>query len=283
MDGNGNVYVAGSTYATWGSPQRAFSGNSDAFVAKLNSLGQLVWNTFLGGNGWDYSGSIAVDGSGNVYVTSTSGETWGSPKQALSLGYNAHVAKLDSGTGQRVWSTLLGHSADHGQSIAVDGSGNVYVTGTSTTSWGSPLLAFKSLFFQDAFVAQLDSSGKLIWNAFLGGLYDDSGRAIALDGSGNVYVTGTSVDDSWGSPLRAFSGDGDAFVAKIAKANFANGTLVKLTASPVAGYQFSGWGGACSGHANSCAVTMDAAKSVTAHFAVFNNHRSAWKRALFMQ
>jgi hypothetical protein len=343
VDGSGNVYVAGTSYATWGSPQRAFGGNSDAFVAKLNSLGQLVWNTFLGGNGWDYSGSIEVDGSGNVYVTGTSGETWGNPKQALSLGYNAHVAKLDSGTGQlvwntfyneaaryvffssgygialdgngnvyvtgtadsvgifvakfdstgqRVWSALLGHAADDGQSIAVDGSGNVYVTGTSNaswgspqrayggysdafvakldstgklvwntflggtgitdsfgesiavdgsgnvyiagesrTSWGSPLLAFKSLFFGNAFAAQIDSSGKLIWNAFLGGLYGDTGKAIAVDSSGNVYVAGGS-QDTWGSPLRAFSGNVDAFVAKIAKLSGSTATAVTSNANP---------------------------------------------------
>jgi hypothetical protein len=66
-------------------------------------------------------------------------------------------------------------------------------------------------------------------------------------------------------------------------ANFASGALVKLTAIPVDGYQFSGWGGACSGYGNSCTLTMAAATTATANFEVFKRHRPIWKRALFMK
>ncbi len=66
-------------------------------------------------------------------------------------------------------------------------------------------------------------------------------------------------------------------------ASFAAGTPVKLTAIPIAGYQFSGWGGNCVGYGNSCMLTMDAAKTVTANFDVFKRHRPIWKRALLMQ
>ena len=88
------------------------------------------------------------------------------------------------------WNTFLGAGGnDYAQAIAVDGSGNVYVAGYSSATWGSPVRAFGT--GDDGFVAKLDSSGNLIWNTFLGGA---RGRlmstAIAVDGSGNVYVTG---------------------------------------------------------------------------------------------
>ncbi len=65
--------------------------------------------------------------------------------------------------------------------------------------------------------------------------------------------------------------------------NIVSGTSVKLTAIPIAGYQFSGWGGNCVGYGNSCMLTMDSAKSITANFEVFKRHHSIWKRALFMK
>ena len=101
VDASGNVYVGGSSRDdTWGSPVRAFTGARDAFAAKLDSAGNLVWNTFLGGTGNEYDNSIAVDASGNVYVNGPSGygtaPTWGSPVRAYTAGISdAFVAKLD--------------------------------------------------------------------------------------------------------------------------------------------------------------------------------------------
>ncbi len=108
VDGSGNIYITGMSNATWGSPVRAFTSGYDAavkpydaFVAKLNSNGVLLWNTFLGTSGHDWCGNIAVDGSGNVYVTGSSPDTWGSPLRAFSSGYDTFVAKLDSVVNQR--------------------------------------------------------------------------------------------------------------------------------------------------------------------------------------
>ena len=216
-DSSGNVYVAGSSYATWGSPVQAFSGSRNAFAAKLDTSGNLVWNTFVGGTG-DQGTAIALDSSGNVYVAGFSGTTWGSPVRAFagSGGYsNAFAAKLDS-SGNLVWNTFLGGttSGDQGYAIALDSSGNVYVAGFSGTTWGSPVRAFAGGTI-DAFVAKLNSSGNLVWNTFLGGaVLGDWGFAIALDSSGNVYVAGKS-DSTWGSPVRAYSVGGAAFVAKL--------------------------------------------------------------------
>ena len=218
VDGSGNVYVAGTSQASWGSPQRAYGGDTDAFVAKLNSFGQLVWNTFLGGAGGDIGNGIAVDGNGNAYVVGYSNTTWGNPQRAAYGGgvyTDTFVAKLDS-FGSIVWNTFLGGAGgDDGYAIAVDGSGNAYVTGDSTDTWGNPQREFISLNGNEAFAAKLDSTGVLLWNTFFGGEMYDAGSAIAVDGSGNAYVAGRS-EATWGSPQRAFGGVfHDAFVAKL--------------------------------------------------------------------
>jgi len=215
VDGSGNVYVTGTSEATWGSPVRDYTPNESAFVAKLDGNdGTLIWNTFLGRSGW----GIAVDGSGNVYVTGTSTTTWGLPvRDYTPVVGDAFVARLDGGNGTLTWNTFLGSSSyDYSYGIAVDGSGNVYVTGLSWVTWGSPVRAHSSyMLFPDAFIAKLDGSGNLTWNTFLGGRgSSDYGQGIAVDDSGDVYVTGESTA-TWGSPARDYYTSGDAFAAKL--------------------------------------------------------------------
>jgi len=212
VDGNGNVYLVGHSDDTWGNPVRAYTGGKDAFAAKLDSSGGLTWNTFLGGSGNDGGSSIAVDGSGNVYLSGHSDASWGNPVRAYTGGQDAFAAKLDS-SGNLTWNTFLGGSGDDGgSSIAVDGSKNVYVSGDSNTSWGNPVLAYTS--GDDAYAAKLDSSGNLTLNTFLGGSGDDAGSSIALDGNKNVYMVGKS-SVSWGSPMRVYTSGEDAFTAKV--------------------------------------------------------------------
>ena len=106
--------MGGNSNATWGSPERAYTANTDAFAAKLDPSGNLLWNTFLGGSGSDSGSAIAVDASGNVYVGGYSNGTWGSPVRAYTAGYDAFAAKLDS-AGNLLWNTFLGGSStDYG-------------------------------------------------------------------------------------------------------------------------------------------------------------------------
>ena len=214
VDSSGNIYVTGVSAATWGSPVRAFTAGADAFVAKLSSSGVLQWNTFLGSSGNDYGHGIALDGSGNVYVTGQSDATWGSPVRAFTAGADAFVAELSS-SGALQWNTFLGVSSgnDYGRGIAVDGATNVYISGESYATWGSPLRSYTGN--SDTFVAKLASGGALQWNTFLGGSGIDSASGIAVDTSGNVYITGSSRA-TWGSSLRELTdGSQDAFVAKL--------------------------------------------------------------------
>ena len=212
VDSSGNVYVTGQSGATWGNPIRAYSGYQDAFAAKLDSSGELLWNTFLGGTGGDVGYGIVVDSSGYVYVTGVSGPTWGSPVRAFSGGSDAFAAKLNN-SGALQWNTFLGGTGDeYGYGIAVDSNGSVCVTGPSDATWGSPVREYSGN--GDTFAVKVNSSGVLQWNTFLGGTGDDYVFGIAVDSSGNIYIAGFS-DTAWGSPVRAHSGNWDAFAAKL--------------------------------------------------------------------
>jgi len=153
VDGSGNVYVAGHSNATWGTPVNSHSGGYDVFAAKLNSSGVRQWHTFMGSADYDIDKAIALDGSGNVYVGGYSNETWGTPVNAYAGGYDAFAAKLGN-NGVRQWHTFMGSADDdHGMSIAMDGSGNVYVAGYSEASWGTPVNAYAGGY--DAFAAKI--------------------------------------------------------------------------------------------------------------------------------
>ena len=137
--------------------------------------------------------------------------SWGSPLQPFSgVNYNVFVAKLDA-NGLLQWNTFLG--LGNGQAISSDANGNLYVSGYSSATWGSPLRPFSGGGW-DAFVAKLDMNGTLQWNTFLGGTSYDSSQGIAIDSNGNSYVAGYS-GATWGSPIRPLAGYQDAFVAKV--------------------------------------------------------------------
>src|SRR2546423_1582533 len=112
------------------------------------------------------------------------------------------------------WHTFVGGFSifETASAITADKSGNVYVVGSSNTTWGTPVRAFTN--DDDAFIAQLDPNGKLIWNTFLGGSQSDLAVGVTVDSSANIYVVGWS-SATWGSPVRAFSGGYDAWAAKL--------------------------------------------------------------------
>ena len=111
-------------------------------MAKLNNSGTLTWNTFLGGTSYEDAYGLAIDASGNTYVTGYCGGAWSeTPVLAYSGDDDAFVAKVGA-SGALSWHTFLGSSEyDEGDAIAVDASGNVFVSGGSGATWGTPCVA----------------------------------------------------------------------------------------------------------------------------------------------
>lgn len=228
VDAGGNAYVTGRTtsanFPTASPAQAKYAGNDDGFVTKLSSVGALVYSTYLGGSGNDDGLAIAVDPSGNVYVTGdTSSDNFPTLKAmqaARAGGLDAFVTKLDA-TGSLAYSTYLGGSGDdNGFGIAVDALGNSYVTGNTASSdfpTMNPQQAANAGGI-DAFVAKLNPAGSLVYSTYLGGSAEDDGTGIAADKSGNAYVTGFSASPNFAtmSPLQAANAGGfDAFVTKL--------------------------------------------------------------------
>jgi hypothetical protein len=237
VDASGSAYVTGFTNSsefptTVGAFDTTHNGIIDMFVTKLNPAGSaLVYSTFLGGSVNDFGSAIAVDTSGNAYLT---GHT-SSPDFPTTVGafdtthngvVNVFVTKLNSSGSALVYSTFLGGSNfDEANGIVVDTSGSAYVTGgTFSPNFPTTVGAFDTTFNVagefDAFVTKLNPSGSaLVYSTFLGGSGGDFGRDIALDTSGSAYVAGFTSSLNFPTTVGAFdtthNGTVDAFVTKL--------------------------------------------------------------------
>ena len=181
---------------------RAYTTAEDIFIAKLNTNGTLIWNTFLGGSGIDSYGSTALKRNGNLLVSGRSDATWGSPKKPYIGSVDIDVAELDK-NGNIVWHTFVGGSSnDWNYGIATDVDDNIYLSGYCDATWGTPIWPYNSGL--DISVIKLNSSGTLLWSTFLGGSGNDSAYGIILADNGNLYINGLSYA-TWGSPVRVYS------------------------------------------------------------------------------
>jgi hypothetical protein len=241
VDNNGNAYIAGRTdsadFPTHNAAQGTYGGSfADAFVAKVNTTiigsSSLVYSTYLGGPLFDSGNAIAIDSSGNAYVTGGTGgcciPTTPDAFQAFSGG-SLHVFVTKFGpSGDLRYSTLLGGTGhDLGRGIATDGLGKVFVTGeTSSLDFPTTAGAFQSSNNMSAnsgtaFVFEMNTSAGrngLIYSTYLGGQGPDSGSGIAVDSSGHIFVTGYTrspnfpVQNAINTNLPGFQ---DAFVVEL--------------------------------------------------------------------
>ena len=241
VDGGGHAYVTGFTQsadfpATAGAYATTPPGGNDVFVAELDPTGtSLVYATYLGGSGDESGTDVAIDATGDVYVTGYTDSTdFPTTPGAVATTYNggqfdAFVAKLGPTGGSLLFSTYLGGSGgDSGLGIALDGAGSAYVTGeTRSANFPTTLAAFDALYnggVSDGFVTKLDPTGTtLVYSTYLGGSTfsgtGDLAGAIAVDALGEAVVTGVteSVDfpTTPGSFDPSFNGAVDAFVTKL--------------------------------------------------------------------
>ena len=236
VDEAGNSYITGNTnsitFPSQGKAQEFPGGNGDAFVAKYSPMGeQLLYITYLGGKQNDAGNGIAVDAQHNVYV---SGFTLsmdfpmqnGAQKSFGGGEEDAFVTKISPAGDKIVYSTYVGGgSNDFGNGIAVDGSGNAYVTGWTRSSDFPTANAFQSGPSgggEDVFVAKISPAGNaFVYSTFVGGNGRDLGTGIAVDSTGAAYVAGSTsstVFPAAGGFQAKNAGDSDAFVFKLAPA-----------------------------------------------------------------
>jgi RHS repeat-associated protein len=165
VDSSGNVFLTGwslsSNFPVPGGFDTTFGGFSEAFVAKVTNSGQLAWASYLGGNNYDYGYGVAVDSSGNVFLTGRTNSTNFPVPRGFDTSCNgnqkAFVAKVTS-SGQLAWASFLGgSSSNYGRGIVVDTGGNVFLTGdTNSTDFPTPG-GFDTIFngSTDVFVAKI--------------------------------------------------------------------------------------------------------------------------------
>jgi hypothetical protein len=233
VDGSGNAYVTGYTNSaatfpeTTGAFQAASAGNFDAYVAKVAPDGStLVYASFLSGSSDDHGYGIAVDQTGNAYVSGSTTSTdfpTVNPLQATNRGsFDAFVAKVNPTGTALVYSTYLGGTGNEfGRGIAVDAAGSAYATGDTASSnfpTANPVQA--SLAGNtDAFVVKVNPAGSaLVYSTYLGGTDLEAAKGIAVDPVGSAYVTGGTFSNDFPTvnAIQATNaGGGDAFVAKL--------------------------------------------------------------------
>ena len=242
LDASGNVFVTGDTFsseypATSGAYDESYNGINDVFVSKFDSsLSSLLASTFIGGDipanpdmqtPLEHARSMALDASGYVFVAGYTNApdyptTLGAYDESHSGGTNVFVSKLGSDLSSLLASTFIGGAVEYSYSLALDASGNVFITG-NTFSPNFPITpgAYSEIFngVMDCFITKIDSDlSSIVASTFIGGGAWDEPLSMVLDGIGNVYVTGVTFSSDYpamsGAHGENFKGIRDVFVSK---------------------------------------------------------------------
>ena len=237
VDGSGNVYATGYFSGTadfdpsTGTTNLTSAGSGDIFLAKYNSSGVLQWARSMGASSSDVGNSVGVDGNGNPWITGYFNGTVdfdpGTGTANLTAAGNTDIflAKYNA-SGVYQWAGRIGGTnTDYGHSLAIDGSGNVFLTGhfKGTADFnpgtGTFYMSSSNVSYFDVFLSKYDNSGGFVWAKRFGSTLDDFGYAVALDGLGNPHITGyfqgiVDFDPSGGTWNLTSNGSSDIFLAK---------------------------------------------------------------------
>ncbi len=286
VDTSGNTYVVGTTYSSDFPTQDGYedtwagynNGNETAFVSKINPTGTgFVYSTYLGGSlatDRDQGCAIAVDASGDAYVVGSTQSpdfptTQGAYQRIIASPYSAFITELDAAGSGLVYSTFLGGAGgyDAAYGIAVDANNQAYVTGNVSSvnngnsvfpTTSNALLSTLNNFAGDGFVTVFNAAGtSLIYSTLIGddqeAQYNTSAQGIAVDPTGNFYVTGITESPNMPVTLGAFqtalgtpSGQSAyqivAFAAKFGQVSGGGNLLTYLTYLRASGIDYEDWG-----------------------------------------
>lgn len=232
-DGAGEIFIVGSTTSsnfptTPAVFQPIYGGNQDAFLTEMKADGSaLIYSTYIGGTGTDFGTAVTLDASGNAYVVGSTQSTDFPTKNPIQLGnvglYDAFVTEVSS-TGALVYSTYLGGSlSDYGTGIAVDSTGDIYVSGyTYSTNFPTQNALQSSLAGgSDLFITEFKpGSSSLLYSTYLGGSSVDRATAMIMDSGGSIYLTGDTQSANFPVTGTAYqsslAGTDNAFITKVA-------------------------------------------------------------------
>ena len=233
LDSGGNIFLTGSFSGSvdFGTGTLVSAGSSDIFLAKYSSTGTPAWSKRFGSTDSDLAYGVTIDPGGNALITGTfrgnvsfggatliSAGTFQTPY--FPGGPDVFIAKFNTG-GTHQWSENFTNNTagDEGFGIDTDSASNIYITGyyTGTIDFGGGVLP--QFGASDIYLAKFNSSGVHQWSQHFGGTGADRGQAIAIDSSGNVFLTGifTGVGNFGSASLTAASGY-DVFLAKYSTA-----------------------------------------------------------------
>lgn len=224
IDASGNAYVAGffeSLTITFGSYTLTNAGSGNIYIIKYDANGNVLWAKSEGGTGFDKSFSLAVDISGNVYMTgyfSSPTIAFGSYTLYNPISYNVFLVKYDS-SGNVLWAKSAANGNAIGQSVAVDALGDVCITGGFT----SAIITFDAYTLtninpdtSDIFLVKYNSDGNVLWAKSAGGTNYEYSKSVTVDSSGNAYITGSFVSSTINFDSYTLTNEGgkDIFLAK---------------------------------------------------------------------
>ena len=220
-DDSGNVYVTGQLEfsANFDGVILNSNGKHDIMIAKYATDGTMKWVHHAGGLGGDVGWGIGLDRQRNIYYTGEFELTAGfeAGDSLTSSGSNDIYLSKYTNDGQFIWAKNFGGSGDDkGKAIAVDENGNSYITGyfSSTGQFGSVNLV-SSNSSNDIFIVKVNSAGTVVWAKKAGGTKEDRGRGIVLDGTGNLFITGTITQSAtFNTTNVSVAGNNSLFVAK---------------------------------------------------------------------
>ncbi len=241
LDNSGNVYAVGTYSGTVDfNPNPGImlnysaTGSTDVFITKTNTNGDLIWAKSIGGTAGDEGHAIAIDNSGNIYITGAffgmvdfNPDPIAEFKLITTSSRDVFVAKYSS-EGSFIWAKQLGGTGDErGYGIAVDVSGSVYTTGyfsgTADFDPGTATHTLTSAGGYEVFISKLNTNGEFVWAKQLNGSLSNIGYGIICDTTGNVLLTGYfagTVDFDPGTTVNQMvsSGDTDIFILKLSSA-----------------------------------------------------------------
>jgi hypothetical protein len=227
-DASGNVFLAGAAKSVSavasGGFQNTNGGSSDAFLVKFNASGLRQWATYYGGGAAEKGSFCIADPAGNVFLAGTTYSAGGIASGGVQNTFgglnDAFLVKFNA-SGIRQWGTYYGGSGnDIGSTCAADANGNVLLSGYTNSGAGIAAGGFQNALGggYDAFMVMFSSSGSRLWGSYYGGSGDEFGSACALEGNGNIFLTGNTTSPSgiaYGGFQNVPGGDKDAFLLNV--------------------------------------------------------------------